>query len=153
MVYTHALQYKGEYWTDAGLAFMQGGGIRASGAIGNLTHYDLTTILPFNNTLILVNVTGETIVEALERSVERYTGDRGEFLQMSGIQVRYNLSEPSGHRVKSVKVVCTECSVPTFYKLDLNEHYGLIISDFVYDGGDDFKMFKVSRSVIYHMHV
>lgn len=151
MVYSYAINYDGEYWTDAGIAFMQGGGIRASGSIGNISLYDLTTILPYNNTLKLVNMTGEGLLEALEHSVARYTGDRGEFLQMSGIQVRYNVSDPSGHRVKSVKVVCTECGVPTYHQLDTKEYYSVIITDFIYDGGDDYKVFKVSDSLYFHV--
>lgn len=144
LVYTRVKQYNGTQWTDAPIALVQGGGIRASAAVGNVTKFDLKTILPFNNTLLLLNITGRAIKEALERSVEQYTGDRGEFLQMSGLRVVYNMSKSPGHRVESVDVLCSDCSVPLFSKLDLNREYGVIMSEFLHQGGDGFNMFKVS---------
>lgn len=143
MVYTNAINYTGKYWTDAGIALMQGGGIRASATIGNITKFDLTTMLPFNNGLLKLNVTGHTLMEALERSVVRYTGDRGEFLQMSGLQVVYNLTRPANQRVTSVQAICNECEMPSYSPLKLDSYYPVIISTFVYDGGDDFSMFAV----------
>lgn len=144
MIYVNAVNYTGRYWTDAGIALMQGGGIRASATIGNITQFDLTTILPFSNALVKVNVTGKTLMEALERSVARYTGDRGEFLQMSGLQVVYNLTNAPNERVTSVQAICAECDYPSYSPLKLDAYYSVIISNFIRDGGDDFTMFKVS---------
>lgn len=145
MVYTNAISYTGKYWTDAGIALMQGGGIRASATIGNITKFDLTTILPFDNGLVKVNVTGKTLMAALERSVERYTGDRGEFLQMSGLHVVYNLSRPANERVVSAHAICNECEVPEYSPLKLDAYYPVIISTFIYERGDDLSMFAVSN--------
>lgn len=147
MVYTNAIRYTGKYWTDAGIALMQGGGIRASATIGNITKFDLTTMLPFDNTLLKLNLTGKTLMDVLERSVERYSGDRGEFMQMSGIHVVYNLSRPANHRVVSAHAICSECEVPAYSPLKLNSYYPVIISTFLYKGGDDFSMFKVTNCI------
>lgn len=144
MIYANVILHKGPYWTDAGIAFMQGGGIRASANAGSISRYDLITMLPFNNTLYKINITGEEIRAALERSVERYNGGNGEFLQMSGVQVVYDVTKEPGHRVKSVKVVCQECSVPEFLALDLKKLYGVIVTKFTWEGGDGYTMFKVS---------
>lgn len=143
MVYTNAIAYKGEYWTDAGIALMQGGGIRASITVGNITAFDLTTSFPFDNRLLKLNVTGKTLMNALERSVERYTGDRGEFLQMSGIQVVYNLTLPPLKRVVSARAVCSACEIPEYSPILLDAYYPVIVSTFLYEGGDDFAMFGV----------
>lgn len=144
LIYTRVNQFNGTRWTDASIAFVQGGGIRASARVGNVTKFDLKTILPFGNTLLVMNMTGTIVKQALERAVEQFTGDRGEFLQMSGLRVVYNMSKPSGQRVDSVDVLCSDCDVPVFNKLDLNREYGVIMSDFIYEGGDGFTMFKVS---------
>lgn len=143
MVYTNAVRHTGKYWTDAGIALMQGGGIRASVTIGNITKFDLTTMLPFDNALLKLNVTGKTLMEALERSVERYSGDRGEFLQMSGLQVVYNLTRPANQRVVSAQAICSECEMPAFSPIKLDSYYSVIVSTFIYEGGDDFSMFAV----------
>lgn len=144
MVYAHALLYNGTYWSDAGIALMQGGGIRSSASPGNITGYDLITMFPFNNTLYKIQLLGEELILALERSVERYNRVQGEFLQMAGLQVVYDLNKEPGHRVKSVKVVCSECSVPTFSVLDPKKSYGVIVPSFMYGGGDGYTMFNVS---------
>lgn len=142
MVHSNALLYSGQNWTDAGLAFMQGGGIRASAYAGNISRYDLITMFPFNNTLYKINITGEDILAALERSVERYNEGHGEFLQMSGVHVVYDLRKAVGHRVKSVQVVCRDCEVPSYSPLDLKNVYGVIITQFAYEGGDGYTMFQ-----------
>lgn len=147
MVSSRANRYKGPNWTDASIAFIQGGDIRTSSPAGNITVFDLKTILPFENSMMVISVTGNEVILALERSVERYSPEigRGEFLQMSGIHVTYNLSKPSGSRVESVQTLCTECEVPRYYDLDRSKTYKVIISSFLNEGGDGFDMFMVSR--------
>lgn len=146
MVRSHASRYKGPNWTDASIAFIQGGGIRSSCPAGDITVFDLTTILPFESKIMVISVTGNELLLALERSVERYSLEigNGEFLQMSGIHVTYNLSKPSGSRVELVQTLCTECEVPRFYDLDISKTYKVIISSFLNEGGDGFDMFTVS---------
>lgn len=146
MIYTNLLRYTGiSGWTDVGVGLMQGGGIRASIPSGNITEFDITTVSPFNNTLYVVNVTGKSIYDALIRSVERYNGDRGEFLQVSGMQIVYNLSLPPNQRVVTAKIICTDCLVPKFEPLQLEKYYKVIMSSFMYEGGDGFHMFTVNR--------
>lgn len=138
------LTYKGEYWTDGAIAIIQGGGIRASVQAGKITRFDLDQVVPFHEKLILVRIPGKILRNALEHSVERYTKDRGEFLQMSGMKVVYNLSRPAGKRVQSVQVRCAECNVPHFSDLDDRKIYGVVMTSFLYNGGDGYTIFKVS---------
>lgn len=146
MVSSHASRYKGPNWTDASIALIQGGGIRSSSPAGNITVFDMKTILPFESGVMVISVTGNEILLALERSVERYSLEigNGEFLQMSGIHVAYNLSKPSGSRVESVQTLCTDCEVPRYYDLDRTRTYKVIISSFLNGGGDGYDMFTVS---------
>lgn len=144
LIYHRVNQYNGTFWTDASISLVQGGGIRAPANVGTLTKFDLKTILPFNNTMYIVNITGTSLRQVLEHSVYHYTGDRGEFLQMSGMRVVYNLKKEPGHRVETVLVLCTECGVPQYSKLDENKVYRVIISRFLYIGGDGYSMFEVS---------
>lgn len=142
-VYTRVAQYDGPFWIDAPLAIMQGGGIRSSANVGNITKFDLETIMPYAEGLKIVNVTGKILEDALEFSVEKYTQDRGEFLQMSGIRVTYNMLNPISQRVVSVEVNCKDCQTPQYEKLDLDKEYRVIMSSFIFSGGDGFEMFKV----------
>ncbi|XP_021704325.1 protein 5NUC [Aedes aegypti] len=147
MTYTMSRDESSQYWTDAAIAFVQGGGIRASievGQDGNITKKDLKTVLPFGNAIILAEVTGETIRKMLERSVYRYDGKNGhgEFLQMAGVHVVYDLSKPPGQRVSSVEVRCARCTTPSFSPLYDYDRYKIIISQFLWEGGDGYDMFS-----------
>lgn len=145
MVYVRSIQYAGVdgYWTDASIAFMNSGGIRSNIDIGNITHYDLLTILPFDSRLVIIKLTGKDILVALENSVSRYsdTIGRGEFFQYSGAQVTYNLTQPSGSRVQSVKLRCSNCDVPRFHDLEENRSYNVLITSFLSEGGDGYSVF------------
>ena len=52
---------------DHVVAITNGGGIRAAIAKGDVTKKDINTVLPFGNTVAVVYVTGEQLLEALER--------------------------------------------------------------------------------------
>lgn len=147
VVYNRAKQYKGPYWTDAAIAVMNGGGIRSTVPVGNISKYDLLSILPFENRLLVLNVTGHVLKLALETSVEEYNRG-GEFLQVSGLRVVYNLGNKPGQRVESVDVLCQKCDIPKYEKLDINEKYGIIIDAYNYGGGCNFEMYKVSVRLI-----
>ncbi|XP_058824155.1 protein 5NUC [Topomyia yanbarensis] len=149
MVKTYALSRdeKSEYWTDASIAFIQGGGIRDSivpGVDGNITKKDLLTVLPFGNAVILAEVTGEIIRLMLEHSVARYDGIQGygEFLQMAGIHVVYDLSKPPGQRVASIEVQCAHCSIPTYGPIYDYDRYKIFMNQFLWEGGDGYDMFN-----------
>lgn len=83
----------------------------------------------------------------LFRPNSRYDGVSGfgEFLQMSGIQVTYNLTKPSNERVESVHVLCARCNIPSYYPLNLTSTYKIILSAFLQRGGDGFTMFEVIK--------
>ncbi|XP_031619289.1 protein 5NUC-like [Contarinia nasturtii] len=148
VVNTRIRQHIGADLTDAPIALVASGDIRASAKIGNLTQFDLGTILPYENRLVVVNITGYMLRQVLEHSVKRYTevSPPGEFLQVSGLRVVYNITRTSCNRVESIKVLCSSCQVPIYQDLEPNHVYGVIVSSFVYEGGDGFTMFHGLQS-------
>lgn len=46
-------------------------GIRANINIGNITHYDVMTVLPFDTRLLITKLTGKEILATLENTVRR----------------------------------------------------------------------------------
>lgn len=52
----------------------------------------------------------------------------------------YNLTQPSGSRVESIKVRCNDCTIPAYEDLDLNKTYRLIVTSFLKNGGDGYQV-------------
>ncbi|XP_062324812.1 5'-nucleotidase-like isoform X2 [Osmerus eperlanus] len=63
----------------------------------------------------------------------------------NGIHVEFDLSQPSGDRVTSLSLRCTQCRVPTYEPLDLNRDYKLVMPSYIVDGGDGFSMIKEEK--------
>ncbi|KAK1171922.1 snake venom 5'-nucleotidase-like isoform X2 [Acipenser oxyrinchus oxyrinchus] len=99
--------------------------------------------LPCN--IDLIELKGSTLRAAFEHSVWRHGQSTGEFLQVSGIRVVFDLSKAPGHRVKKLDVLCTKCRVPYYEPLDINKTYKVVIPSYVADGGDGFAMIKEEK--------
>ncbi|ESP03128.1 hypothetical protein LOTGIDRAFT_82528, partial [Lottia gigantea] len=137
-------------WNNVSIVLLNSGGIRApidQGRLCIITVEDVLTTLPFRNTISLIDLKGDVLVEVLEHSVGSLSPDKsddlkGRFLQFSGLRVKYNLYKSAGNRVVDVKVLCTECRIPTFEELDLNKYYRVILGDYIAGGGDGYEMIK-----------
>ncbi|XP_070776889.1 snake venom 5'-nucleotidase-like [Enoplosus armatus] len=146
MIY-HNIKYSSELqWNHVGICMLNSGAIRT--AIderyknGSITMEEILTVLPFGGTFDLVQIKGSTVKRAFEHSIHRYGSMSGEFLQVSGIHIDYDLSKPVNQRVVSVSMLCTECRVPKYEPLDLEKTYTVVMSSYMVAGGDGFTMIK-----------
>ena len=131
--------------TAADVALMNGGSVRADNIIGRgpITVRDVLSILPFKNKLIKIEVTGATLLAALEHGVSRTApgAQPGRFPQVSGITFSFDASKPAGSRVSGVMI--------NRRPLDPNKVYTLTTTTFIaLDGGDGYTMFKDARVVM-----
>src|SRR5690606_19659684 len=76
--------------TGADIALQNGGGVRASIGIGPITMNNVYEVLPFDNTVVVVEATGETIWKTLEHGVSWYPGAAGGFLQVAGLKYTFD---------------------------------------------------------------
>lgn len=123
-------------YCDADIAIQNGGGIRAGLTAGDVTVGDVFAMLPFDNKVTLVEVTGQTVWDALENGVDSYPTTNGKFPQVSGIKYTFDGSKPAGERIVSVTL---EDGTP----LDLDAWYTLACNDFMCGGGDGYTMLNV----------
>jgi len=121
----------------ADIGLTNGGGIRASIDTGDITLREIYTVLPFDNVLVGVELTGAQILAALEHSVSAYPEQLGGFLQVSGLSFTYDATKPAGQRVVEVTV--------GGQPLDLNKVYRVATNDFLAAGGDGYEMFLGAR--------
>ena len=127
----------------ADIGFVNGGSIRADLTYnpGVLTKRDVLSILPFNNPVVKVEVTGKLLKEILEHGVARSGGEDnepGRFPQISGMSFRYDPKKSVGNRVVEIKVGGKP--------VEENKTYTLATSDFLVSrGGDGYTMFKDTK--------
>ncbi len=124
----------------AQIAFWNGGGIRASLPPGPVTFGDCMTILPFGNYLVVLELTGEQIWQALENGVSMVERAAGRFPQVAGLRFGWDLARPVGSRILSVEVFAEG----TWRPLDRKAVYRVVTSNFLAGGGDGYDMFKAA---------
>jgi 5'-nucleotidase len=132
---------------NADVALVNGGSIRADLTynVGALTKRDVLSILPFNNPIVKIEITGKTLRETLEHGVARSAvgedGEPGRFPQISGMSFIFDTSKPAGTRVSGVLIGGKP--------LDEAKTYTLATSDFLVSrGGDGYTMFKDAKVLI-----
>jgi 5'-nucleotidase len=133
--------------TDAQIAIMNGGGIRANIDAGPVTVGDVLTVLPFGNLVSTFELTGANVIAALENGVSRITVDNGQvvrdgasgrFPQVSGIRFSFDPNLEVGSRIVSVEVRGED---GTFSPIDPTATYSVASNDFLRRGGDEYTVF------------
>ena len=114
------------------VALQNSGGIRSDIDAGEVTMGEVLTVLPFQNTLSTFQISGETLMEALENSASQIEDGAGRFLQVAGMTYTVDLSMEPGSRISDVMVGGEP--------LDMGKTYGVVSNNFVRNGGDGFSM-------------
>ncbi|KAF5274933.1 hypothetical protein FQA39_LY18691, partial [Lamprigera yunnana] len=152
MVYDYLDTKETESWAYANIAITNPGGIRTSLPSGYISYKDLLTVIPFENTIDVGEIKGKHIKEFLETAAVPFTNQRirsnFNLLQVSGIRVVYNLTQPIGSKVVSVKILCRKCKVPKYEPLNYEKIYRIILNSFLASGGDDFMV--IANNLVNH---
>ena len=83
------------YAGGAEIGIANGGGIRADLAAGKITLRDISKVLPYNNEICVVEVTGRQLLDALEWGARAVPDESGGFLQVSGMSYELDPEIPS----------------------------------------------------------
>ena len=81
--------------SGADVAFVNGGGIRVSIDAGEITLDDILKVHPFGNTLCVVEVTGQQILDSLEMGAAMVPEENGSFQHVSGLTMEIHTYIPS----------------------------------------------------------
>ena len=119
--------------TNADVAIINGGSLRASIEVGEITQGHIITVLPFGNYVKMIEVKGSTLLAAMERGVSSYPGLDGGFPQVGGMTYKFDPSKPVNERITQLLVGGNP--------LDQNKKYKLATNDFMAIGGDQYGMF------------
>ena len=99
------------------------GGIRGTMNRGNITQYDLFTIMPFKNFATVVKLNGNKILELL----------------------KYLSKENIAHPVSGINIEFNDEKITTIIgdkKFDINKSYYVLTSNYLQEGGDKMNFFK-----------
>ena len=132
--------------TNADIGFSNGGGMRANRVfpIGQLTKRDVLSMLPFENPVVKIEVTGAVLKAALENGVSQVVeeSESGRFPQVSGVQFEFDGRKPVGSRVVKIMV--------NGQPLEEKKTYTLASTGYIADGGDGYVMFRSGKRLIAH---
>jgi 2',3'-cyclic-nucleotide 2'-phosphodiesterase (5'-nucleotidase family) len=117
----------------ADVAITNGGGIRGDrtydpGTV--LTRKDILTELPFGNVVVLVELSGGDLLQALENGVSRIEDVAGRFPHLSGMTLTYDPKAPKGKRVVSAQIGGKD--------VDPGNTYTVATNDYMAGGGDGY---------------
>lgn len=127
--------------TGADVAIMNGGNIRATLPAGDITYRDVNTVFPFGNLIVLMEVSGQAIVDALEVGVSLYPETSGGFPQVGGMAYTFDPSQEAGSRIVEVLVNGEPIDPDAMYKLATN--------DYLAAGGDKYESLAAYEVLFY----
>ena len=112
------------------VALTNGGGIRNNVAPGKVTFGDIVSLVPYDNKLIKLEVTGADILKVLQLSTALTPEPDGNFPQCSGI--RYTIHTDT-HTVSDVQVL--DQTTGQYVDLDLQKTYTFSTNDYCKHSG------------------
>jgi 5'-nucleotidase len=121
--------------TGTQVAIMNNGGIRTDLLAGPARYEDLFRLQPFANTLVVMDLTGAQLLQAIEQSLQ---GPQG--AHFSGVRVRYRPDGEPGRRIVSANLDTGAVIVPT-------ATYRVVTNNFLAEGGDGFAMLRDGSNV------
>jgi 5'-nucleotidase len=124
------------------VGLLNSGAIRGNRVLppGPITKGDIRELLPFSNTVTLLEVTGDALRAALERSADELPRPTGHFLQTSGIEFSVDPGQPPGRRIGAVTVAGQP--------LDPAGRYRVATLDYLARGQDGYPMLAASRVLL-----
>jgi 2',3'-cyclic-nucleotide 2'-phosphodiesterase/3'-nucleotidase len=117
----------------ADVALQNSGGLRADLQEGEITRGAVYEVMPFDNVVFVIDLTGAEVRLALEQGLKR-----GRVTQVSGLRYSYDPDRPPLDRVLKI-------TDPAGAPLDSTKVYRVATNDFMATGGDDYEILAGGR--------
>ncbi|XP_064639871.1 mannosylglucosyl-3-phosphoglycerate phosphatase-like isoform X2 [Lineus longissimus] len=130
--------------SSADLAILNSGTLRSDRIHprGEFRIKDLTAILPMLDPCVVIRVTGQQVLEALENGVSQYPAHEGRFPQVAGVSFGFDPMMTSGHRIDRKHVHIRG------EPLDLEKSYKLCTKSYLALGKDGYDCLKDSELLV-----
>lgn len=135
-----ALLHLGARYFDAQISLQNAGGVRVSLPPGPITVEDVYTLLPFDNEVVRLSVTGAELKRALEEALEAILARRatGSYPYAAGLRWQVDYTRPRGSRVNNLQVRNPDGQ---WVALEPDTIYHVATIGFLADGKDDYTTF------------
>jgi 2',3'-cyclic-nucleotide 2'-phosphodiesterase / 3'-nucleotidase / 5'-nucleotidase len=107
------------------IAFQNSGGLRADLAEGVVTRGSVYEVMPFDNTIVVMELTGAEVKRVIEDGLRT-----GRVTQVSGLRYAFDSARPAMERV-------TALAVADGTPFDTTRVWKVAVNNFMADGGDD----------------
>jgi 5'-nucleotidase len=132
----------------AQIAFTNPGGLRTDLSGPNVTFGQLFSVLPFNNTLVTMDLTGAQVLRLLEQQWERGQPAGGRILPVSsGFSYTWDASAPEGAAPGTGQRVVPGSMRLNGVPIAMERNYRVTVNSFMASGGDALGVFKQGRNV------
>jgi 5'-nucleotidase len=126
----------------ADIGIQNGGGVRDDLAAGDATIADAFTLMPFANTLVTLDMTGQQIQDVLEDALD-YTldtdGSTGAYPYAYGLRFDVDLTQEKGSRFSNIEV--NSRGAGDWSSMDLATTYTVVTNNYIAAGQDGYTTF------------
>ena len=134
---------------EADISIINAATVRAEIYEGNITYQKIIDVTPFSNDIEVKEITGQTILDALEYGLKSLPNPTSRFPQVSGITFKIDESINSSVVVDEDGIFQSVEGERKVYdvkingeELDLNKNYTISSNNFILNGGDGYSMFS-----------
>lgn len=120
------------------IAIYNTGGIRSGIKKGSVTYGKVYEIIPFDNTIVSMKLTGSQLKDIFEMSAASKEID--DLLGVSGVTIYIDYSKDIGDRITQI--------IRNGKPIKSDEKFIVLTNDFLYAGGDGFTTFKNGENAI-----
>jgi 5'-nucleotidase len=132
----------------AQIAFTNPGGLRSDLPNLAVTFGQLFNVLPFNNSLVTMDLTGAQLLRLLEQQWERPQPAGGRILPVShGFSYAWDASQPEGAAPGAGRRVVPGSMRLNGAPIAMDQSYRVTVNSFMASGGDALSVFKQGRNV------
>ena len=114
--------------SDVQIALTNSGGLRTSIDEGDITVGEMWDVLPFDNTLVTMNLKGSDLKRVIEHGI---MNNNVGWIQYYGLNIYYDSSKEYGDRITSMRLLDGT-------KIEMDKYYSVVTNDFMAAGGDNY---------------
>lgn len=125
----------------AAIALQNAGGVRRDIARGSISMADVFALLPFNNTLVTMELTGDEILAVVEEALEHALAspaNAGAYPYVAGLRFSVDATRAQGKRLSTVEI--NPQLTGAWQPLDKEARYTVVSNDFIASGKDGYTL-------------